>query len=154
MACFALVNSYNMACFALVTSYNMACFTLVISHDMPSNVLHTPLYPPSVHMLCITWTQNMPRHDKVKIKGANGQTGGKHRSSSAFVLTAFISFGLFNIFQAKGALRKNTRNWVRQIQWCKIEKRQGKVWNNERTKTKQQRRLKAFSLPPPPHPGH
>jgi hypothetical protein len=28
------------------------------------------------------------------------------------------------------------------------------VWNNERTKTKQQRRLKAFSLPPPPHPGH
>ncbi len=110
MACFALVNSYNMACFALVTSYNMACFTLVISHDMPSNVLHTPLYPPSVHMLCITWTQNMPRHDKVKIKGANGQTGGKHRSSSAFVLTAFISFGLFNIFQAKGALRKNTRN--------------------------------------------
>jgi hypothetical protein len=52
----------------------------------------------------------MPRHDKVKIKGANGQTGGKHRSSSAFVLTAFISFGLFNIFQAKGALRKNTRN--------------------------------------------
>jgi hypothetical protein len=30
--------------------------------------------------------------------GANGQTGGKNRSST-FVLTAFISFGLFNIFQ-------------------------------------------------------
>ncbi len=29
--------------------------------------------------------------------GANGQTGGKNRSRS-FVLTAFISFGLFNIF--------------------------------------------------------
>jgi hypothetical protein len=29
--------------------------------------------------------------------GANGQTGGKNRSS-AFVLTAFISFGLFNVF--------------------------------------------------------
>jgi hypothetical protein len=27
----------------------------------------------------------------------NGQTGGKNRSST-FVLTAFISFGLFNIF--------------------------------------------------------
>jgi hypothetical protein len=39
----------------------------------------------------------MPRHDKVKIKQANGQTGGKHRSST-FGLTAFISFGLFNIF--------------------------------------------------------
>jgi hypothetical protein len=30
--------------------------------------------------------------------GANGQTGGKN-SSSTFVLTAFISFGLFNIFR-------------------------------------------------------
>jgi hypothetical protein len=30
---------------------------------------------------------------------ANGQTGGKNRSST-FVLTAFISFGLFNIFWA------------------------------------------------------
>jgi len=39
----------------------------------------------------------MPRHDKVKINRAIGQTGGKHRSSS-FVLIAFISFGLFNIF--------------------------------------------------------
>jgi succinate-acetate transporter protein len=29
--------------------------------------------------------------------GANGQTGGKNHSST-FVLTAFISFGLFNIF--------------------------------------------------------
>jgi len=39
----------------------------------------------------------MPRHDKVKINRANGQTGGKTRSST-FVLTAFISFGLFNAF--------------------------------------------------------
>jgi len=31
------------------------------------------------------------------LDGANGQTGGKN-SSSTFVLTAFISFGLFNIF--------------------------------------------------------
>jgi hypothetical protein len=30
--------------------------------------------------------------------GANGQTGGKNRSST-FVLTTFISFGLFNIFR-------------------------------------------------------
>jgi hypothetical protein len=29
--------------------------------------------------------------------GANGQTGGKN-SSSTFIMTAFISFGLFNIF--------------------------------------------------------
>jgi hypothetical protein len=29
---------------------------------------------------------------------ANGQTGGKNRSST-FVLTAFISFGQFNVFQ-------------------------------------------------------
>jgi hypothetical protein len=39
----------------------------------------------------------MPRHDKVKINPANGQTGEKIRSSH-FVLTALISFGLFNIF--------------------------------------------------------
>jgi hypothetical protein len=39
----------------------------------------------------------MPWHDKVKINRANGQTGEKNRSST-FVLTAFISFGLFNIF--------------------------------------------------------
>jgi hypothetical protein len=39
----------------------------------------------------------MPWHDKVKINGENGQTEGKNRSST-FVLTAFISFGLFNIF--------------------------------------------------------
>jgi hypothetical protein len=31
--------------------------------------------------------------------GANGQTGGQN-SSSTFVLTAFISFGLFNIFRS------------------------------------------------------
>jgi hypothetical protein len=46
----------------------------------------------------MTWTQNMPRHDKVKINGANGQTGGKNRSGT-FVLTTFISLRLFNIFQ-------------------------------------------------------
>jgi hypothetical protein len=40
----------------------------------------------------------MPRHDKVKLNRANGQTGGKNRSSSS-VLTAFISFGLFNAFR-------------------------------------------------------
>jgi hypothetical protein len=39
----------------------------------------------------------MPRHNKVKINRANGQTGGKN-CSSTFVLTAFISFGLFNVF--------------------------------------------------------
>jgi hypothetical protein len=38
----------------------------------------------------------MPRHEKVKINRANGQTGGKNRSST-FVLTAFISFGLLNL---------------------------------------------------------
>jgi hypothetical protein len=76
----------------------MACFALVISHDMPSNML-----------LCITWIQNMPRHDKVKINGVNGQTGGKNRSTT-FVLTAFISFGLFNIFGAKGKCQKLSRD--------------------------------------------
>ncbi len=39
----------------------------------------------------------MPRHNKVKINWANGQTGGKNRSST-FILIAFIFFGLFNIF--------------------------------------------------------
>jgi hypothetical protein len=46
----------------------------------------------------------MPRHDKVKINRANGQTGGKNRSST-FVLTAFISSGLFNIFPDFGPLQ-------------------------------------------------
>jgi len=32
--------------------------------------------------------------------GANGQTGGENRSST-FVPTAYISFGLFNIFRAE-----------------------------------------------------
>jgi hypothetical protein len=40
----------------------------------------------------------MPRHDKVKINRANWQIGGKN-CSNIFVFTAFISFGLFNIFQ-------------------------------------------------------
>jgi hypothetical protein len=39
----------------------------------------------------------MPGCHKVKIKRAIGQTGGKDRSNT-FVLTAFISIGLFNIF--------------------------------------------------------
>jgi hypothetical protein len=36
--------------------------------------------------------------------GANGQTGGKNHSNPV-VLTAFISFGLFNIFPASRTLR-------------------------------------------------
>jgi len=39
----------------------------------------------------------MPRHDKVKINEENGQAERKNRSNT-FVLTIFISFGLFNIF--------------------------------------------------------
>jgi len=35
--------------------------------------------------------------------GANRQIGGKHRSST-FVLIAFISFGLFNVFLAYGIM--------------------------------------------------
>ncbi len=35
--------------------------------------------------------------------GANGQIGGKHHSS-AFVLTTFISFGLFSVFLAYGIM--------------------------------------------------
>jgi len=35
--------------------------------------------------------------------GANGQIGRKHRSST-FVLIAFISFGLFNVFLAYGIM--------------------------------------------------
>jgi hypothetical protein len=46
----------------------------------------------------------MDRHDKVKINRANGQTGGKNRSSTS-VLTAFISCGLFNIFPDFGPLQ-------------------------------------------------
>ncbi len=46
---------------------------------------------------CITWTQNMHSHDKMKINRTNEQTGGKHRSNT-FILIAFISFGLFDIF--------------------------------------------------------
>jgi hypothetical protein len=36
--------------------------------------------------------------------GADGQTGGKNRSHS-FVLSAFISFGLFNVFEQKSLCR-------------------------------------------------
>jgi hypothetical protein len=42
----------------------------------------------------------MPRHDKVKTNQANGQIGGRN-CSSTFVLIAFISFGMFNIFWQK-----------------------------------------------------
>jgi hypothetical protein len=82
-------------CYALVTSYNRgACFALVTSHNMPIKMLYTP----NVFISCIAWTQNMPRHEKVKINRANGQTGGNNRSTTS-VLTAFISFGLFNVFR-------------------------------------------------------
>jgi hypothetical protein len=56
-----------------------------------------------VFITCITWTQNILRHEKVKIN--NGKTGGKKRSST-LVLTAFISFGLFNIFQVLDPARE------------------------------------------------
>jgi hypothetical protein len=46
----------------------------------------------------------MPMHDKMKKNGANGQTGKKIRNYT-FVLTAFISFGQFNIFP------KNAQSW-------------------------------------------
>jgi hypothetical protein len=50
----------------------------------------------------------MPRHDKVKINGANGQTGGKN-CSSTFVLTAFVSFGLFNMHNVLDVVNTNKR---------------------------------------------
>jgi hypothetical protein len=50
--------------------------------------------------MCITCTQNMPRHDKVKKKRGQifclGRLEGKI-AAILFVLTAFISFGRFNI---------------------------------------------------------
>jgi len=39
----------------------------------------------------------MPRHDKVKINGANGQTGGKNRSST-FVHSFSLACLIFFIF--------------------------------------------------------
>jgi hypothetical protein len=75
-----IFSSVTQACFALITSYNIACFALVTSHNMPV-ICYIPLYTLIVFILCITWIQNMLRHDKVKINGANGQTGGKNRSS-------------------------------------------------------------------------
>ncbi len=84
-----IFSSDSQACFAVKTSYNMHVL-IVTSHNMPSNTLHTPLYPE-----CVFMTQNMPRHDKVKINRANGQIGGKNRST--FVLTALISVCLFSI---------------------------------------------------------
>jgi hypothetical protein len=41
--------------------------------------------------------QNMPGYPLRKYGWASGQNGGKNRTST-FVLTAFISFGLFNGF--------------------------------------------------------
>jgi succinate-acetate transporter protein len=43
--------------------------------------------------------------------GANVQTGGKNRSNT-FVLTAFISFGLFNVFHIN---YKVIEMWVRHV---------------------------------------
>jgi hypothetical protein len=37
--------SDTLACFTFVTSYNTTCFAFVTSHNMPSNMLHTSLYP-------------------------------------------------------------------------------------------------------------
>ncbi len=53
-----------------------------------SLIIYIPLYP-SVFITCITWTQNTARHDKVKIKGATGQTGGK---IAAVLCTDYIHF--------------------------------------------------------------
>jgi hypothetical protein len=44
--------------------------------------------------------------------GANGQTGGKNRSST-FVLTAFISFGLLNIFQKRSFYERHSMCRIR-----------------------------------------
>jgi hypothetical protein len=75
-----------------------------VLHSLPHIILHVlhlwphitcqvicyiSLYTPSVFILCITWIQNMLRHDKVRINGANGQTGGKNPSST-FCLWPFI----------------------------------------------------------------
>jgi hypothetical protein len=98
-----IFSSGTQACFALVTSYNTACFVLVTSHNLLNYMLHSPLSL-SVFTTRRIWTQNMPRHDKVKINRANGQTGGKNLSTT-FVLTAFISFDLFNIFPDFGPLQ-------------------------------------------------
>ncbi len=40
-----IFSSDTQACFVHVTSCNTACFALVISHSMPTNMLHTRLYP-------------------------------------------------------------------------------------------------------------
>jgi hypothetical protein len=58
--------------------------SLVTSHNMPSNMLYTPLYPPKVFITCITRTQNMPRHDKVKIKRANKWADWRKKSQLYF----------------------------------------------------------------------
>jgi len=50
--------------------------------------------------------------------GANGQTGGKNRSST-FVLTSFICFGMFNIFQylVVHACRREMLDEVQKKNW-------------------------------------
>jgi hypothetical protein len=58
---------------------------IVASDNMPSNRLHTPLYP------CITWTQNMPRYDKVKI---NRPMGTLEEKIAAVLLYWLHSFPL------------------------------------------------------------
>ncbi len=48
----------------------------------------------------------MPRDDKVKISRANGQIG-RENCSSTFVLTAFVSFGLFNVHSVLNVVNTN-----------------------------------------------
>ncbi len=80
-----IFSSDTQAYFALITPYNMTCFAIITSHNMPSNMLHTPLYPWCVHNV-----HNMDSkhawHDKVKINKTNGQTGGKYCSSTTCVI--------------------------------------------------------------------
>ncbi len=52
--------------------------------------------------------------------GANGQTGGKN-SSSTFVLTAFISFGLFNIPKDNAQYGESTSMHVNKNYFCNFQ---------------------------------
>jgi hypothetical protein len=82
------------------------------SQVTPRHVLHSephiscqvrcyiPLYTHNIFKTCITWTQNMPMHDKMKKMGQMGRLEKKIRNCT-FVLIAFISFGQFNIFRQK-----------------------------------------------------
>jgi succinate-acetate transporter protein len=46
--------------------------------------------------------------------GASGQTGGKNRTNT-FVLTAFISFGMFNVFQLFPCNMMSAINYTRTL---------------------------------------